>query len=132
MGFGMGVSSVACLILIQELVTVSQRGSVTASNIFSRNLGSTLGATVFGAVLNYGLGHAPGAGGITADQLRQVLDSGSGSQSGDAVVRFALQHSLHMTFSTLLVTSLLVVVLSFLIPHVSLRGAHEVLATEAL
>jgi multidrug resistance protein len=132
MGFGMGVSSVACLILIQELVTVSQRGSVTASNIFSRNLGSTLGATVFGAVLNYGLGHAPGVGGITADQLRQVLDSVSGSQSGDAVVRFALQHSLHMTFSTLLVTSLLVVVLSFLIPHVSLRGAHEVLATEAL
>jgi EmrB/QacA subfamily drug resistance transporter len=132
MGFGMGVSSVACLILIQEIVTMSQRGSVTASNIFSRNLGSTLGATVFGAVLNYGLGHAPGIGAITADQLRQVLDSVSGTQAGDALVRFALQHSLHLTFSTLLVTSLLVVVLALLVPHVSLKGTHEVLATEAL
>jgi MFS family permease len=131
MGFGMGVSSVACLILIQEIVTAAQRGSVTASNIFSRNLGSTLGATVFGAVLNYGLGHAPGVGVMTADQLRQVLDSASTSPS-DTVVRFALQHSLHLTFSTLLVTSLLVVVLALLIPHVSIQGTHEVLATEAL
>jgi predicted MFS family arabinose efflux permease len=132
MGFGMGVSSVACLILIQEIVSVAQRGSVTGSNIFSRNLGSTLGATVFGAVLNYGLGHAPGIGAITSDQLRQVLDSTSTSQSSDAAVRFALQHSLHLTFSTLLVTSLFVVVLSYLIPHVAIKGAHEVAATEAL
>jgi EmrB/QacA subfamily drug resistance transporter len=132
MGFGMGVSSVACLILIQEIVSVAQRGSVTGSNIFSRNLGSTLGATVFGAVLNYGLGHAPGIGAITSDQLRQVLDSTSTSQSSDVAVRFALQHSLHLTFSTLLVTSLFVVVLSYLIPHVAIKGAHEVAATEAL
>ena len=132
MGFGMGVSSVACLILIQEIVSVSQRGSVTASNIFSRNLGSTLGATVFGAVLNYGLGHAPGVGAINADELRQVLDSTSPGSSADSVVRFALQHSLHLTFSTLLVTSIFVVVLAFVIPHVSIKGTHEVLATDAL
>ena len=132
MGFGMGLCSVACLILIQEIVTISQRGSVTGSNIFSRNLGSTLGATVFGAVLNYGLGHAPGIGVITSDQLRQALDASSTSQNGDAAVRFALQHSLHLTFSTLLVTSLFVVVLGYLIPHVSLRGTHEAAVAEAL
>ncbi len=46
MGFGMGLLSNAALMLIQEIVPWTQRGSATASNIFSRNLGSTLGATV--------------------------------------------------------------------------------------
>ena len=43
MGFGMGLVSVPSLVLIQEIVDPTQRGSVTASNIFSRNVGSTLG-----------------------------------------------------------------------------------------
>src|SRR5581483_6401354 len=46
MGFGMGLSSVCCLVLIQEVAGNNQRGSATASNLFARNLGSTLGATV--------------------------------------------------------------------------------------
>ena len=54
-GFGMGLSSSASIILIQEIVDWSERGSVTASYLFARSLGSTFGATVFGAVLNFGL-----------------------------------------------------------------------------
>jgi EmrB/QacA subfamily drug resistance transporter len=130
MGFGMGVLSTTFLILIQEIVTVSQRGSATASNIFSRNLGSALGATVFGAVLNYGLSHASGIGVVTSEQLRQVLESTP--NTSDAAVRQALQHSLHLTFSTLLVTSLVIVLLATLIPPIALKGAHEVPATDAL
>ena len=60
-GLGMGLSSSASIILIQEIVDWSERGSVTASFLFARSLGSTFGATVFGAVLNFGLlrsGHA--------------------------------------------------------------------------
>ena len=74
MGFGMGLISVPSLVLIQEIVDSSQRGSVTASNIFSRNLGSTLGATVFGAVLNYGLSRSGTLAPVTSDQLRQLLN----------------------------------------------------------
>ncbi len=54
-GFGMGLSSSASIVLIQEIVDWSERGSVTASYLFARTLGSTFGATVFGAVLNIGL-----------------------------------------------------------------------------
>ena len=60
-GLGMGLLSSASIILIQEIVDWSERGSVTASYLFARSLGSTFGATVFGAVLNFGLlrsGHA--------------------------------------------------------------------------
>jgi len=93
MGFGTGVSSVAFIILIQEIVTASQRGIGTASNLFSRNLGSTLGATTFGAVLNYGLSHAAGIGVITSDELRHVLESAHTSTGSDTAVRLALQLS---------------------------------------
>ena len=80
---GMGLSSSASIILIQEIVDWSERGSVTASYLFARSLGSTFGATVFGAVLNFGLlrsGHA----GASSDQLRQLLEQGSerGGRSG--------------------------------------------------
>ena len=71
MGFGMGLLSTACLVLVQDIVEWAQRGSATASNIFSRNLGSTLGATVFGAVLNYGLAHSK-TGAIAADRSVRV------------------------------------------------------------
>ena len=77
-GVGMGLSSSASIILIQEIVSWSERGSVTASYLFARSLGSTFGATVFGAVLNFGLlrsGHA----GATSEQLRQLLEQGCGS-----------------------------------------------------
>ena len=55
MGFGMGLLSTASIVLIQDIVTWAQRGSATASNVFARNLGSTLGAAALGAVLNFGL-----------------------------------------------------------------------------
>ena len=55
-GLGMGLASSASIILIQEIVDWSERGSVTAPYLFARSLGSTFGATVFGcAVLNFGL-----------------------------------------------------------------------------
>jgi len=57
-GLGMGLLSSASIILIQEIVDWSERGSVTASLLFARNLGSTFGATIFGAVLNMGLVHS--------------------------------------------------------------------------
>src|ERR1700689_2354268 len=44
-GVGMGLSSSASIILIQEIVDWSERGSVTASYLFARSLGSTFGAT---------------------------------------------------------------------------------------
>ena len=76
MGLGMGFLSTSAIVIIQESVGWAERGSATASNIFSRNLGSTLGATVLGGVLNVSLAHS-GQGGATVvnfDQIRQLLD----------------------------------------------------------
>jgi MFS family permease len=116
-GLGMGLSSSASIILIQEIVSWSERGSVTASYIFARSLGSTFGATVFGAVLNFGLlrsGHA----GATSDQLRDLLEQGS-EAVGEPGLRAALEQSLHLTFVSMFAIALMVAATLFLVPRVS-------------
>jgi EmrB/QacA subfamily drug resistance transporter len=115
MGFGMGLISVPSLVLIQEVVDWTQRGSVTASNIFSRNLGSTLGATLLGAVLNHKLAAAGAAAAVTSDQLRQLLTAHD-SQTSDAAVRMALAQGLNLTFWVMFVLCLGTVALALLVP----------------
>lgn len=116
MGFGMGLISVPSLVLIQEVVDPQERGSVTASNIFSRNLGSTLGATVLGAVLNHGLGRAGSVGPITSDDLRQLLNSHV-LDAGGSAIRIALQDALNLTFWAMFALSLGTVLLACMVPH---------------
>jgi MFS family permease len=114
-GFGMGLSSSASIILIQEIVDWSERGSVTAAYLFARNLGSTFGATVFGAVLNFGLlrsGHA----GASSDQLRELLERGSAVD--DLGLRAALEQSLHVTFASMFVVAILAAAAAFTAPKV--------------
>ncbi|MDA4630959.1 MFS transporter, partial [Escherichia coli] len=79
MGFGMGLISVTSVVLVQESVEWSMRGSATASIIFSRSLGNTLGATTLGAILNIGIAHF-GSGDL-ANKLHEVINQPSGLSS---------------------------------------------------
>jgi fucose permease len=121
MGLGMGLISVSSLVLVQEIVDWSQRGSATASNLFSRNLGSTLGATVLGAVLNHGLTRSMGGSPVTSEQLRRLLETPLGADSGDAAIRMAMQHSLNLTFWAMLALSVLAVCAGLMVPSVPLK-----------
>jgi hypothetical protein len=117
-GFGMGLLSSASIILIQEIVDWSERGSVTASYLFARSLGSTFGATVFGAVLNFGLLRS-GRGGVSSDQLRQLLERSAPDAVGDQGLRAGLEQSLHLTFVSMFAIALTVAAAAFLVPKVS-------------
>jgi MFS family permease len=116
-GLGMGLLSSASIILIQEIVDWSERGSVTASFLFARSLGSTFGATVFGAVLNFGLMRSGAA--VTSDELRRLLERGSAGPGGDAGLRAALEQSLHLTFVSMFAIALMVAATAFLVPRVA-------------
>jgi EmrB/QacA subfamily drug resistance transporter len=50
-GVGMGLGSTALVIAVQTSVGFSQRGVATASTVFFRNIGGTLGVGVMGVVL---------------------------------------------------------------------------------
>ncbi|MFC3211129.1 MDR family MFS transporter [Planomicrobium okeanokoites] len=54
-GIGMGLTSTAFIVSIQSAVTYEKRGVATASNMFMRNLGSTIGVALLGTVLNTSL-----------------------------------------------------------------------------
>ncbi len=114
-GFGMGLSSSASIVLIQEIVEWSERGSVTAAYLFARTLGSTFGATVFGAVLNFGLLHA-GLGAVTLGPACAELLDGGGAANG--VLKAALDGSLRVTFVSMFVVALLVAATAALVPKV--------------
>jgi len=119
-GFGMGLLSSASLVLLQEIVDWSERGSVTASFIFARSLGSTFGATIFGAVLNYGLLHSGSATAISSDEIRGLLEGAGQNAAASESIRGVLEHSLHLTFLSMFVIALLTAVIAALVPKVAL------------
>jgi EmrB/QacA subfamily drug resistance transporter len=125
MGFGMGTSSVSSLMLIQEIVDVAQRGSATASNLFSRNLGSTLGATLFGAVLNFGLSHSKDVAAVTSDQLKALLQNQAGSMGSGDAIRQVLHDSLHLTFVSIFVIAIFAVGFLLFVPKVDIGGDRK-------
>jgi EmrB/QacA subfamily drug resistance transporter len=125
MGFGMGLVSVSALVLIQEIVDWSQRGSVTASNLFARNLGSTLGAALLGAVLNFGLSRSENVGPVTSDRLRQLLEGRGNLSTADAAIHTALAQSLHLTFLVMFLLSLAVVLFALWVPRQAIGQADE-------
>ena len=119
-GLGMGFLSTAAIVLVQSCVGWSERGSATASNIFSRSLGSTLGATVLGAVLNRSLALG-GAGSrvvVSPEALQRLLDQ-PGALAGDGAVRAALGQSLHLTFWAVFAIAVVTLLLATLVPHVA-------------
>ena len=130
MGFGMGFLSTAAIVIVQGSVGWAERGVATASNIFSRNLGSALGAAVLGGVLNLGLAHA-GAAAVGPDQVRRLLDQPGGATAGDAAVRAVLHQALHLTFWAVLLLTVLTLLLALLVPPVEAgRGAREIAAAD--
>jgi MFS family permease len=60
-GFGMGWVAAPALVVAQTSVAWGQRGVATATNMFSRSVGSAIGVAVFGAVVNGVVGDHPTA-----------------------------------------------------------------------
>jgi len=116
MGFGMGLISLTSIVLVQESVEWSMRGSATASILFSRSLGNTLGATALGAVLNLGILHF-GSGNL-ATKLQEVLNQPTGltNLSTDPAIRQVFHSALHWTFWGVFAVALLTFATTWLIP----------------
>ncbi len=127
-GLGMGFLSTSAIVIVQDSVGWAERGVATASNIFSRNLGSTLGATVLGGVLNLGLARQQ-HGTVGFDQVRQLLDH-PGALAGEAAVREALGQALHLTFWAVFAVALATLATATLVPAVALTLRPREVAVE--
>lgn len=110
MGGGMGLLTSAALMLVQEAVPKQKRGSATSANVFARNLGSVLGASLFGTIFNIVLQSTPR--GFELHELEMQL-SGHGGFAVTKGVAETLQIGLHAVFLTMAacaICALLVVV----------------------
>jgi EmrB/QacA subfamily drug resistance transporter len=116
MGIGMGLISITNIVLVQESVARSMRGSATSSILFSRSLGNALGASVLGAILAVGIAHF--GQGAQAEALHRLLNEPAGlaDLGSDPGLRAVFDAALHWSFRGVLVVAVLAVTASWLLP----------------
>ncbi|OCA86101.1 MFS transporter [Bacillus sp. FJAT-27225] len=115
-GAGMGFTSTAFIVLIQSTVSWQQRGIATASNMFMRNLGSTIGAALLGGILNSRLAsYLASKGGegeeLTLDTANMLLDE-TKRETMSSGVREVLQEGLTVALHTVYIGVLFFAVIS--------------------
>jgi MFS family permease len=120
MGFGMGFFNTAAIVIVQDSVGWTERGSATAAFVFARNLGSTLGAAALGGLLNWRL--ASGGSASLADIQRALA---GGASATLAASRDALAHGLHLTFWGVGIVAFATLAAALLVPHVELKARRE-------
>jgi EmrB/QacA subfamily drug resistance transporter len=126
-GAGLGLASSPTLVAAQSVVGWDRRGVVTATNMFSRSIGSAVGVAVLGAVANATLtrrfAHPPAA---IASSLPKSVDAtslvltgtGHAPQSAAAAfVRAALFDATHHVFLGLVLVAVLMTGALLLMPR---------------
>lgn len=128
-GVGMGLTTTTFIVSIQSSVDWQTRGVATASNMFMRILGNTVGVALLGGILNAQmsryLGQLPGYGPASnkLEGINQLLNAGERVSLPLPVMRSlqeALQHALNHVFWAVLFFA----VVSFLIILKLPRKAH--------
>ena len=125
MGAGLGVLNTTFIVSIQTSVGWSQRGVATASNMLMRILGNTLGAAVFGGVLNFALRQDLVAGRADALFLRENLRDVLGGAAPVGALHSGLSSGLHIVFWAVLLFALITVAASWLIPNQRMRESEK-------
>ena len=124
----MGLTSTAFIVSIQSTVNWQQRGIATASNMFMRNLGNTIGAAMLGGILNsrlsnYFSGHAVDGGKkLHVDSANQLLNGkGKNELTPKAidVLQDGLTLSLHTVYYAVLAAAVISLILIMFLPRKS-------------
>lgn len=120
-GVGMGLTSTAFIVSIQSTVGWEQRGIATASNMFMRNLGNTIGAALLGGILNNRLGHylTQHDPSLSVDDVNILLKSTERDNLSESVRSFlqnGLTISLHSVYYVVLALAVISIFFILLIP----------------
>jgi EmrB/QacA subfamily drug resistance transporter len=123
-GVGMGFSNTALLIAVQTTVRWERRGVATASTVFFRTIGATIGVGVLGALLASALSRrAAGSAAI----VNQLLAHQKPAESQLALLRSlaeALQSALTGIFWAIAVMAVVAFVVSLFFPRLSTEEAR--------
>lgn len=125
-GIGFGALSTTLIMIVQDSVDYSKRGTAVAANTLLRTLGQTIGISVFGNIFNLGITRyfiARGISGVNPTDLYQSAPSGGAISA--AQVKLSLNSSLHGLFIALIAISALTLLLCAVMPKIKARGAAE-------
>jgi EmrB/QacA subfamily drug resistance transporter len=135
LGIGLGFSASPTVVAVQSVVGWDRRGVVTGANMFSRSLGSAVGAAVFGAIANATLAGrftrppADIAGGLPRNVDATSLVLGGHTRSEQPAVaeyiRSSLYAATHHVFLALIVLGVLGVAALLLMPRRSEQLTFE-------
>ncbi len=113
LGGALGLFQLPLIVGVQSTVGWSERGTTTASVLFCRQTGQTLGAAVFGAVANRVLAARLGGAG-DLDSVTRALDAGT----APGATRHAIAEAVHAVyFGAACAATLAVLVLLLLAPR---------------
>lgn len=124
-GFGMGLTSTAFIVSIQSTVSWQQRGIATASNMFMRNLGNTIGAALLGGILNNRLANylsshsSKSEENLSVDSVNILLKENeklSLPESVRELLQEGLTQSLHWVYYVVLAFAIISLILISFIP----------------
>jgi EmrB/QacA subfamily drug resistance transporter len=119
-GAGMGLCNITFTVSVQNAAARHLRGIATASTVFMRMLGSSLGTAILGAVLNLRLARAAG------DPVQALMDEGRRAQlAPDALTGpvASVAQALHHVFWAGAALALLAFAAAWLVPG-QLRPGH--------
>jgi EmrB/QacA subfamily drug resistance transporter len=122
-GVGMGLTTTAFIVSIQSTVEWRKRGVATATNMFMRNVGSTIGAALLGGILNSRLLNYLSSNGASEDlnlesatTLLDVSQRGNLTEEAKTLLQNGLEFALHDVFWIVFGFALLSFILILFLP----------------
>jgi EmrB/QacA subfamily drug resistance transporter len=116
LGVGMGFCNTAFIVSIQASVDWNERGMATSATMFMRIVGNSVGAAVFGAILNYGIYHRfPEAG----DAVNRLMTPAARQSLGPveiARLTEAVGDSLHVVYIIAGLVAIVSLILALALP----------------
>lgn len=114
LGAALGLFQLPLIVGVQSTVGWSERGTTTASVLFCRQVGQSLGAALFGAVANAALLSRLGGGDL--DSVSRALDDSGGSAAADTLRRAVDAAVDHVYTGAAVAAGLALLVLLFVAP----------------
>jgi MFS family permease len=120
-GIGMGVCNIVFLLVVQGSVDWGERGIATASTLFTRTIGQTVGAGLAGAILNFGLSrYAPNSSDVLDLLLDATRRQGLEVQHVARMIE-AVASSLHDVYLVAALWAVITLVTALLLPKQAMR-----------
>lgn len=123
LGAGFGLLSTPSLVGIQSMVPWEKRGVVTGLNVFSRNLGQSVGAAIFGAIFNNSFAaqmqKAPTGFPVDTKNILQFLHKPSIDPQTKTFIEKAINQSIQHVYVGLVFFAFIIFMAIYLVPEMN-------------